>query len=371
MNTVPKGTNRPAAAARSRKHAQRTPLPPRPGQVESAKAPVPGTKEFHDAQIAAGMDRKRDRRRAEEAKTTTVSEDLARMTVPQLRQLARDRGLSTIIKLTRKPELLAALSKALTMKAEQVAQRTARTLAGEMPAPYDPMPPKATRQVTAKVTRPAHESGAKTQTPVSDTRVTPATEAPAGTKSAAKAQAFSANAIKLDWTADCRIRDASMDHIAVVAKRGSETIDIEWVSGVFQGTCLYSFDGRSVKLNNASAAKKRMARPVEEAAEEVARASANRIVRKSAPVPKTRALPFSEASLDQEVIDAVEGRKITWLNSISGEEEHDYVPAPRQGKGARPTHTKITEGKRGRTLTFVGLGGFHDVLVNSIVAVTR
>jgi hypothetical protein len=352
MNTVPKGTNRPAAAARSRKHAQRTQLPPRPGQVEAAKAPVPGTKEFHDAQIAAGMDRKRDRRRAEDAKATTVSEDLARMTVPQLRQLARDRGLSSLAKITRKPELLAVLSKALTMKADQVAQRTARTLAGEMP-------------------RPTQDRGAKPQTSVSGTRVTPAPEGPAGTKSAAKARAFSADAIKLDWTADFHIRDASMDHIAVVAKRGTETIDIEWVSGVFQGTCLYSFDGRSVKLNNASAAKKRMARPVEEAAEEVARASANRIIRKSAPAPKTRALPFTEASLDQEVIDAVEGRKITWLNSISGEEEHDYVPAPRQGKGARPTHTKITEGKRGRTLTFVGMGGFHDVLVSSIVAVTR
>ena len=343
MNTVPKGTNRPAAAARTRKHAQRTPLPPRPGQVEAAKA-------------------------------TTVSEDLARMTVPQLRQLARDRGLSTINKLTRKPELLAALTKALTMKAEQVAQRTARTLAGEMPAPG------SVAETAKEFGRPARQRGAKPQTPV----VGPRTQRenfdaaiklskelpnPNGNRSQAKAKAFIEDAHKLGWIGQAFVEG---EHVRVTVKRGNETIDIEWVSGVFQGTCVYSFDGRSVKLNNASAAKKRMARSAEEATEEVARASANRIVRKSAPEPKTRAaLPFTEASLDQEVIDAVEGRKITWVNSISGEEEHDYVPAPRQGKGARPTNTKITEGKRGRTLTFVGMGGFHDVLVSSIVAVTR
>lgn len=40
MNTVKKGAGRPAATARSNRHAQRTPLPPRPGQVEAAKAPV-------------------------------------------------------------------------------------------------------------------------------------------------------------------------------------------------------------------------------------------------------------------------------------------------------------------------------------------
>lgn len=35
--TVTKGTNRPAAAARTNRHAQRTPLPPKPGVVEAAR----------------------------------------------------------------------------------------------------------------------------------------------------------------------------------------------------------------------------------------------------------------------------------------------------------------------------------------------
>ena len=47
MNTVGKGTNRASAAARTRKHAQRTPLPPKPGVVEAAREPIvsidPGT----------------------------------------------------------------------------------------------------------------------------------------------------------------------------------------------------------------------------------------------------------------------------------------------------------------------------------------
>jgi hypothetical protein len=38
--TVKKGAGRPAAAARTNKHAQRTALPPRPGVVEEARRPV-------------------------------------------------------------------------------------------------------------------------------------------------------------------------------------------------------------------------------------------------------------------------------------------------------------------------------------------
>lgn len=37
MNTVKKGANRATAAARTNRHAQRTPLPPRPGDVAAAK----------------------------------------------------------------------------------------------------------------------------------------------------------------------------------------------------------------------------------------------------------------------------------------------------------------------------------------------
>lgn len=40
METVKKGTGRPAAAAKRRTHAQRTPLPPRRGQVKAAQEPV-------------------------------------------------------------------------------------------------------------------------------------------------------------------------------------------------------------------------------------------------------------------------------------------------------------------------------------------
>ena len=40
MNTVAKGANRAAHQQRTNRHAQRTPLPPRPGAVEAAREPV-------------------------------------------------------------------------------------------------------------------------------------------------------------------------------------------------------------------------------------------------------------------------------------------------------------------------------------------
>jgi len=236
-----------------------------------------------------------------------------------------------------------------------------------------PHPADSVAETAREFGRSAHQRGAKPQTLAAGTRSKTPAQKPVeatttGSKSEAKSAAFVIEAHKLGWDGHGLVEG---DTAKVTVQRGGETIDIEWLSGVFTGS-VYSFGGRTVKLNNASAAKQRMNRPAEAAVEEVARVNNNRNVRNFTPkaARRSRELPFNELSLDDEVILAVEGHKITWVNSVSGEEEYDLVPEPRQGKGARPTHTKITEGKRGRTLTFVGMNGFHDVLVSAIVEVS-
>lgn len=273
MNTVPKGTNRPAAAARTRKAAQRTPLPPRAGQVEDAQDAIEQTRPGAQPRKALNS-----RERKANPKRTT-----------------------------------------------------------------QPYPSEAARK--------------------------PIEPSPGGTKSETKAQAFVSAASSLGWSLGSEKVDGEATTVTV--ERAGESIEISWMRGVFESPCIYSFSGRTVKLNNASAARKRMETPAEAATQEAARVAAKSIPRKTSAPQRARALPFTEASLDQDVINAIEGRKISWTNAISGETESDYVPAPAQGKGARAGHTKISEGKRGRTLTFCGAGGFHDVLVSAITRVGR
>lgn len=196
---------------------------------------------------------------------------------------------------------------------------------------------------------------------------------PASAKSNLKAHAFMDDAIAAGWSAS---EDwPGEDRWVVEVTRGQEKIVIEWQDGVFVDSCEYSHAGRTpIKLRNASAAKKRLTVPPAVAAEEAQKVSAHKVAQAPRAVrsPGTvrGALPFSEASLDADVIEVLGGRRITWLNTISGTEEEDQVIVPvRDGKGRLANQPKITEGKRGRTLTFVGAGGWHDVLLASICRV--
>jgi len=67
MNTVKKGTGRPAAAAKRRTHAQKTPLPPRKGSVSAAKEAI------GDAQKVAGGTRGTRKPQKPGASTTTTA----------------------------------------------------------------------------------------------------------------------------------------------------------------------------------------------------------------------------------------------------------------------------------------------------------
>ncbi len=180
--TVPKGTNRPAAKARQTKAAQNTALPPRPGQDEAENC-------------------------------TEIDE----MTVAELRQAARDLGLSSTTRLAKKAELIAAIEKASA-------------------PPTAPRPPRRMGTLAEEAAK-APDTGR------------------------AKAEGLTALLGKHGWAARTTRSGAST---RVVAKRGQEVLTICWTSGTYDyPASSYSADGtKSRKVINVSAAKAIAARPV-------------------------------------------------------------------------------------------------------------
>lgn len=188
-----------------------------------------------------------------------------------------------------------------------------------------------------------------------------------GKKSLSKAASFLEEAVRRGWEAT---KQGTQDpaHYGVTVARGTERIEIEWVGGVFQGdTCYYSHSARQpIKLRNASHAKKVMAIPAAQADEEAKKVTAHKAARPGrksqaeSTTERRKALPFDvETATDEEILAAVQNRNVAWTNEISGAVEDAYVTA-----GLR-----IQTMKSGRGITFVSATGFRTVRVSSIVSV--
>jgi hypothetical protein len=327
---VTKGTNRPAHTARTNRHAQRTPLPPKPGQVEDAQEVIASTpkrasqrQNFEDAIILE-----------------KVVPQYGKMTQAQLLKAAQDLGLEPPKSAPKGKLLNAILAKE---KSDRADAKVDQALAG------DPKADAIDAAFEVPSSKPQPQTGV--------------------TKSRAKANDFIGVAASLGWAADAT---SDGDHTQLTIRRGGESIDLAWDHGVFQHPCTYSFNGRTVLLRNASAAKARMAIAAEAAEEETARVAVRKTQRaEKAATPKkarTKALPFSELSTDQEVLDAVEGKTIKWVSSLTGAEDTDRVPAAKEIR-RKANQPKIQEAESGRVLTFPGSSGFRSVRVSSIIAV--
>jgi len=87
-------------------------------------------------------------------------------------------------------------------------------------------------------------------------------------------------------------------------------------------------------------------------------------------------VPFSvDGATDEEVFDAVIGRRLTWLNSLTNELENArLLPDGRSPKTGKPyhIHTHLTESSEGRRiLTFVDQdgSGFRSVALDALIRV--
>jgi hypothetical protein len=330
--TVRKGAGRPKATERSNRAAQRTPLPPKPGTIT-------------DEMLAEAAHRV----------------ELESRTAVQLRAYAREKGygipgLSKMAKDDILREILAAESSDQAEEEQGLTSKAVAAATGEAAKAKRQPASKASKAIPAK-------------------QIAPGAEALGGTKSAIKAQAFCAEAVKMDWSATAKTEGEST---TAIVTRGEETIEITWINGVFQGeTCVYSHVGRTgIKIHNASAAKKRMAVPPEAAADEARKVTAHKAARggarrsTDAKAGRPKELPFNDSSLDDEVIASLRGKTITWMNSISGTEESTRVPAEgeRSGKG-RIIQVTMREDESGRSINFPGQGGFRSIRISSITEV--
>jgi len=329
--TASKHGLRAAAAERRAKHAQHTVLPARPGEVAEAR------------DLGVGQPQAK----------------YGEMTVAQLKVEAKSLGLVTYT-LRTKGALLNAILLRLreTPEADALAEaKVDATFSGPLPGDQLALADDSDTDFL------------NTDVGDDDSKPAPATypaEEVLDSKSGRKANAFADKAEALGWKAQLQDSQTSEDIVKVFATRESESIVIEWESGVFNNqTCLHTTPGgRVLKLRNASHALKRMALAAVDVVREDTKVgihTTTRAARRSAGTGTQEASHtpyFAEDVSDAEVLASTAGKTITWINGISGATETDRVNF----------EAILKTSSSGRAITFLGSAGFRTVRVSSIVS---
>lgn len=186
-------------------------------------------------------------------------------------------------------------------------------------------------------------------------------------KSSAKARAFSEEISKGGWS--CSPEFVSPEHVSLTAKRGKETIFIEWVHGVYQNTAAYTIADRTIKMRNASQAKQYAARTPEQGQEELEKVSSNRFFRKrETPEDQLvrRPLPFDPATaMEPEILASLAGRRVTWHNRFREVSETAIFPQD-------PRRVHFTEFADERIINFCcPATGFRSFRLSALLQVSR
>jgi hypothetical protein len=185
-------------------------------------------------------------------------------------------------------------------------------------------------------------------------------------KGAAKAAAFAGKIEGAGWKTEISTRPGGGTE--ALAQRGAETIEIVWYSGVITyGNLVHVIGDRTVKLRNVSHALQIALRTAEEAHKEFARVANSRAFR---PAPKAaatatagrKALPFGAEAPAEEISKAVLGKRIVWLNRISGMEESAVASGD-------PRWVSVREAAGERVLQFCSVNGFRACRLSAIVRV--
>ncbi|QBI97116.1 hypothetical protein SEA_CHILL_52 [Mycobacterium phage Chill] len=184
-----------------------------------------------------------------------------------------------------------------------------------------------------------------------------------------KTAAVSALAEKHGWTADTK-EDVKNDITTLKLTRGDEWVEIRWDRNSCKEMPTVCHEGQLRYVRNVAAAKRVLEATAEQNAEPFQkRAVAKQAARKTAPAKRPRrkdklveALPDSD---DQQIKEALLGRKILWRNSTSGEFEEDVVLA---GKNTNGHYYVSHEGEK-RQINFIGAYGFRAVKISAIAQV--
>lgn len=336
-NTATRHGLRKAAAEKRDRHAQRTPLPPRPGQVQDAKDAIA------ESRPPAGSGRVARNGKVEEVRYGT-------MTQSELLGCARALGLN--------PRQSAAKGKLLSMLLE--AEREFLATVNEE---------RSERRSNAKVVS-TLRSGRTAQTDrIDDAFSQPAAAAPRkvapsnqeSNKGVRKAAALAAEALGWEPTTT-----TSGDTTEIVLVRGIETVQITWNSGVFAyETAHYAAADRVIKIRNVSHAKQLLARTPQQAEADVKRVVANKTFRRRpAEAGPKRSMAFEPDALqDGELVERLLGKGITWTNRISNSTESAYVSRD-------PRKVRLTEFAGERVIHWCcPITGFRAARVAALVKV--
>jgi hypothetical protein len=159
-----------------------------------------------------------------------------------------------------------------------------------------------------------------------------------------------------------------------------EVVRVAWEAGVWQHPAYYEYQGRQIRLKNASATRKRMSQPPDIVAPRRGRGDGSsgedsgtgRIIAKSVPFDP-------EDTNEEELRRLLAGRKIVWQNSTDPRLiEEAHVPAARaktDRRSAAPPggkQFKISNGEAGRPIVSFAdphMTGFRHVALESILQV--
>lgn len=193
-----------------------------------------------------------------------------------------------------------------------------------------------------------------------------APEAPAPTDTHTKAHKHATAFSEAGWKTEVQ---TSGDYAELVAVRGTETIHQAWISGVYQpDAASYTIGDRTVKTRNVAEAIRWGKRSVADAEAEFAKVGANKSFVKRAPAeaPKAARLPFDLATVaEPELVNALAGAKIRWMNRLSNEEETGVVYPD-----VRRIHVKEQHGHR--VVLFLCMNvGYRAFRLDSLLSVGK
>lgn len=324
--TVKRGAGRPAAAARTRKHAQHDPQP-----------------RNHTTEIIADEAARNMAGVVAHIMGTTNENLYGRMTVPELKARLTSLGGKPTSRAT-KGQLMNAI-----LEAERATKESAReAVHGPADAEVDNAP------AVVAATEPAQQTAGVGQ----------------GTdpKGRAKASKLQDALYPHKWNFDSLTGEGN--RVQLVMTRGSEVLTVVWDAGVFNYDETGHLVGdRHTKVRNVSAAIKLGSRPAEEAEAELGRVVSNKRFKPAVPrgVPAKRRAVLAHLDLktatQEDLAASLAGMTIEWVNRVSHQTEVATVSKD-------PKFFRLDEREDGRVIQFSTVGeGFRAARLDQIVRV--
>lgn len=337
---VPKGAGRAAHKARTERHAQRTPLPPR-------RTSSPGTESI--TSLLGGLAapaRKGAAKKAQPAKAKATS----KAATPTEKPAKAARGA------TAKPVKATKTTKKVPSKPVAAAEASPQAKTQAKAAR-----PRATTRGTSSAPSPVETLALQREEDADESRPGPT-----------KAAMLAAWAREHGWEVEM-IPLPDQNGGCVSCTRGGELIDVHFLDNKLDVLQMptYTVGSRTVKLRNVSAARKQMLVPADEALAAIPSARRERKPREKhdddrGAVVLRRRIPWAEDASDEEIILAVIGRKLIWRNTIAGTYDEGHVLPIKEQK-----QLKVVVAPNGkRTLNWASSdGGFRSVYIENIVQV--